>query len=105
MRLLTRLSRHTSRIASRSVGNPVLYHRNLRGAQESPQGPPFAIEKETLDTTIFQTAFDAATLSTSHFRWAAPSIVFSELSMQPRPRYWRVSRMKTSSRAPQRTRR
>jgi hypothetical protein len=35
-------------------------------------GPPFAIENETLDTTIFQTAFDAATLSSRPLPLGSP---------------------------------
>jgi len=106
-RFFTPRSRSVRRIRSRSVANP----RPASGApstfafdQESRRsGLPVGTESGTLVTTTFHTAADVATLSTSQRRWAPPSIVL------PGPsgsvfglRYWRVSRMKTSTSRPQR---
>ncbi|OGL15599.1 MAG: hypothetical protein A3G97_16040 [Candidatus Rokubacteria bacterium RIFCSPLOWO2_12_FULL_69_21] len=83
-----------------SSGTP----RMLALDQESRWNRPVEIESGTLETTAFQVAEEVETLSMSQRRWAAPSMVL------PGPsgswfglRYWRVSRMNTSSSFPQRT--
>ena len=97
-------------MASRSVTKPAPSTGNpnaLTPVHESRAfGLPVGIESDTLVTTTFQVAVDEVTPSTSQRFCSAPSIVLPGPSVSVFGlRYWRVSRMKTSSSRPHRKRR